>query len=242
MFGKSPFSSAPISSLLNQAYAKALSIVVSTTLNFAKNINKIFSVIAEYVIVVLSDLAFHLIGFSIHVVGSVSLKRAIAQTLTILSTSIATVVKGVAKSLKAVVNSIVVLFTSISKLLTASVTTIVSLFKFKTIVKVLTASVTTIVSYIRSVLKTLLIVSTPVIIYARFLTKIILLNVSAYLQLVPEFVKRFGAVATFTFVVQPRDRLISVAHQTILVVQKAERLLSIIKSRIILIFKGGRNG
>ncbi len=240
MFGKSPFSSAPISGLFNQAYAKALSIAVSTIVSLTRQVNKVFSIISEYVIVVLSDLAFHLIGFSINVVASVSFKRAIAKTLTVLSTLALTLTKSVLRSFLVASTAMVTILRSIGKIITVSVTAIISLFK--TTGKVLTTSCTVTVSYIRSVLKTLLIVVTPIIIYGRFLAKTILLQVSASLQVVAEFVKRYGAVAKFTFIVQPKDRLVAVAHQTILVVQKAERSLSIIKSRIILIFKGDRNG
>ena len=61
-------------------------------------------------------------------------------------------------------------------------------------------------------------------------------------SLVAEFVKLFGAVAKFTFIVEPKKRLISIAHNTTMVVQVAKRSLSIIKSRIILLFKGDTNG
>ena len=242
MFGKSPFSSAPISGLFNQAYAKALSSAVSTIVSLTRQVNKVFSIISEYVIVVLSDLAFHLIGFSINVVASVSFKRAIAKTLTVLSTLALTLTKSVLRSFLVASTAMVTILRSIGKIITTTVTGIITLLKPRTVVKALTVTVTNTIIYIRNIFKTVSIVSTGTVSYIRFISKTFLLHISGYLQVVAEFVKRYGAVAKFTFIVQPKDRLVAVAHQTILVVQKAERSLSIIKSRIILIFKGDRNG
>lgn len=149
-----------------------------------------------------------------------SIKKALSKTITLIGTLSVSVLKRVLKP--------------ISKI---SVNVTVTMLRFKTTITSLIASVTNSVSLIRRTNKIVASLTISIGSISKVISKNITVNVTSMFQLVAEFVLKYGAVARDTFIVKPKDRLISVAKDTTIVVQSAKRSLSIIKSRIILLFR-----
>ena len=171
-----------------------------------KLVNKYFAIINDISIVVLNDIAQHLISISYYCTSTVINIKRVFKLISYVETVVSTLLNHL----------------TLSKYITYAVTQTV--FILKQTNKILTIISVTVNSLIKFVKTTLIYVSTSTI------------------TTVAEYVKKFGAVAKFTFIVEPKKRLINIAHNTTLVVQVAKRSLSIIKSRIILLFKGDTNG
>ena len=74
-----------ISLLTQRIVHQTLSVVVSNVISVTKAIAKIFSTIHDTMIIVLTSLAFHLVGMSIAVSNTISIKRGISKTISIVT-------------------------------------------------------------------------------------------------------------------------------------------------------------
>lgn len=67
--------------------------------------------------------------------------------------------------------------------------------------------------------------------------KVLAVVVSSFAQLVAEFVKIFGAVAKYTFIVQPKKLKVSLKKANLLFVDAKETTVSVVRNRIQIVTK-----
>ena len=129
MFGMFPNADKPFATLGTSLYSKVLSYVSSTTVSIVKSIGKVLIATPEYVVVVLVDIALHLISLITNVTSSASLTNSVSKTLTVLSTSVAALTKLISKTLTAVSNVTVSLTKSSLVLLASAIASVTPIIK-----------------------------------------------------------------------------------------------------------------
>jgi len=216
---------------------KILIATLTSAVYIQRLIGKVFSTISEHVAVLIVELASHFLTITASVTGSTSIKRGIAKTISLAVTNISILVNRVGKLLTSLTTSAVTLSNTINKIITKAVTSTISIVVHFFFYRFLTIASTIVPNMYKGLSMNLSTLTTSVATIVKAMNKLIALNVIVLFSLVAEFVKKFGAIAKYTFIVQPKERLISIAKNTTSVVRSAQRSLSIIKSRIILLFR-----
>jgi hypothetical protein len=63
----------------------------------------------------------------------------------------------------------------------------------------------------------------------------------AILKLYAQYVEKFGAVAKYTFIVQPKKLYLKITKNQLIVVKAAAKVLQFIKNRVIMLYRN-KNG
>ena len=229
MFGKQPFSSASFAGSSNNVYQqllsilsssaititkvltylKTLSIVISTSVvSIQRFISKIMTKVVETTLVVLSDIALHLVALAKAVTGTPFLFKSITQTYSISVTGAVSLIRKVGKIFSILSTSVVSIARSQLKTLTRTVTATVSILKLNIFARVLSVVSTSTATIRRLFGKTLFVLSTSTSSIIRRINKIFSVISTTLSSIIVVLFPRLGSVERFTFVVDIRDRAV----------------------------------
>ena len=228
MFGKEPFSDNSFAGG-NSITAKLLSIVstsvvtlvavrvflvnltvsVTSSITIPRFIRKFFTLLSDTVLVVLSDLAMHLVGLSVVINNTTSIVKRTVTTLTVLVTDTASLFKKIPRTYTVSVTSTVSILRSLFKTLIASaVTSTATIARHLVLGKVLTV-VSTSTSTIKKAVRHLLsITSYGIISIGKALSLKFSVVVTSVATIYGGVYPVFGAIADNTFIAISRIRKI----------------------------------
>ena len=130
MFGKSSFSSRPYAGNSNYYYAQALSVLSTSVVSIQRFINKYVNLISETTIIVLTEIALHLVALSKIVTSNVTISKFISKTINYAVTSASSLIKSITKTLSVLSTSASTIIKSINKTISYMVTETIYLIKY----------------------------------------------------------------------------------------------------------------
>lgn len=173
-----------------------------------KNIAKTETTSIDYVVVVLTDIAKHLVGFSYSSVVTTSLNKAVNKYFLVSSSAITNMYLGYSRTLSYVSNTIISFTKTVTKNITTSiVNSIVTSVYNKFYYRFLTATTAASTSVSNTINKIQNIVSNSYIYFTKQVNKSIITNVvSNTFTILVNVIPKFGAVLKDTFFAITRKR------------------------------------
>jgi len=195
----------------------------TSSVTIKKAISKHLSIISEHVLVILTDIATHLVSLVTTAHSTVKIKKGISKTFKATVINVASLFKKIPRTIKATSTSSVRIIKAIAKTIKATVTETVTLVKHSLYYRFFYITSNTSTKVIRTITKSLGYVATNVTTLIRSTNKVLKAVSISLTKLFHEFVLIYGAVPLYTFIVPSKKLKIKIVKVLTLIMTKGKK-------------------